>query len=84
MTRQFSDAELSALIAARDNVLYDKIPDATEKNVYGDIVMPGLRIFVKLQKEGLLDWTESDGVLSPDLFLTDEGISALQNIGKKA
>jgi hypothetical protein len=82
-----SEAEERALALAADGVLITKVPDRTEKDVFGN-PEPGLRVFAKLEKAGLLFQTEEDPIdidgepfhFTPTFEITDAGRSVLQRI----
>lgn len=68
------------------SVLISIVPDKTEKGVFGDIE-PGLSIYVKLAKRGLVVITEEDPItledgseftFTPAIEITDEGLEALK------
>lgn len=82
MTEAESNA-LRFLAAHGGSVLISAIPDKNEKDVFGGIV-PGIRVYQKLEKQGLLIITEEepeeDGFQwTPMVELTDSGKLAAKN-----
>lgn len=81
-----TEAETNALryLAERGgSVLVTAIPDKNERGLFGEIV-PGLRGYQKLERQGLLYITEEepceDGfVFTPTIDLTESGVLATKN-----
>lgn len=78
--RKFSEAEIEALRMASQSSLFKDISEKTER--CGFEIIPGIRVFQKLEKEGLLYITEEDlifeddpdfGTWTPSVELTEEG-----------
>lgn len=76
-----SEAEREALRWAHNGVLVSRIPDRTERDVFGQVTAPGRAVFRKLMKRGLLFETEEDGDWTPSLDLTKEGEALLKELG---
>lgn len=80
-------AALETLVAQGGAMLETKIPERNERGMFGDVV-PGMRIYRKLDKKGLLYFTEEEPMdlpgdplhgftFTPEVYITDEGRAAL-------
>lgn len=77
---QLSEAERVALRWASEGELVSRIPDRTERDLFGGVEAPGRVVFRKLMKLGLLFETEEDGDWTPSLGLTPEGEALLKEL----
>lgn len=80
-------AALTTLVEAGGSMLETKIPERNERNPFGD-VQPGLGVYRRLCKKGLLYFTEEEPLdlpgdpidgftFTPEVYITDEGRVAL-------
>lgn len=90
---KLSESEFRALEILQENggaVLIYQVPDKNEKDLYGWI-LPGLNVYKKLDKKGLVVITEEEPIIlddgeeftfTPMIELTDEGkeVLTLNNI----
>lgn len=76
-----SEAEREALRWAQNWVLVSRIPDRTERDLFGQVKAPGRAVFRELMKLGLLFETEEDGDWTPAVGLTEEGEALLKELG---
>lgn len=86
---KLSDAEhaaLTLLVSEGGCVLTSAIPDKNDEDVLGN-VLPGMRVYVKLDKLGLVMITEEDPIdlgdgeeftFTNEVYITDEGKAALR------
>lgn len=81
MKPQLSKNELTALFILKNeggSMLTSKIPDKNEREYWSGETIPGLQVYKKLEKKGLVLFTEEepmeDGfVFTNEVYLTDEG-----------
>lgn len=77
-------AALENLRKAGGGVLTTRIPETTERDVVFGTIEPGMAIYQKLEKKGLVFFTEEDPVDDPDsklhgfqftneIYLTEDG-----------
>ncbi len=83
-------AEIAALeMIERGSILTTAICDKTNTHhVFGN-VNPGIGVFKKLEKKGLLFFTEEDPmpdgfVFTNEVYITDQGLQALKDNQEKA
>jgi hypothetical protein len=74
---KLSNNEIEALCFAATSPLVCKIGDKATKNLFNDTI-PGIRTYQKLEKKGLLFFTEDDvddegDYFSPQIELTEAG-----------
>lgn len=77
---KLSSAEISALRNLKNRhgcILISHVPDVSEKDEFGDVI-PGMRVYERLQTKGLILITEEepeeDGfVFTPQIELLDTG-----------
>lgn len=84
-----SEAEMNALKFLNEHggsVLVTAIEDKNSKDMFGNIV-PGMKVFKKLEKQGLLHYIEEEPCESLDGFtftdsieLTEEGTAAAKKL----
>lgn len=70
-----SEAEWEALQWLRScggSVLASQVPDRNERGDFGQVV-PGMGVYRKLVKKGLVTITEEDGDFTPAIELTQQG-----------
>lgn len=80
-----TESEKAALTFLAENggsVLVTAIPDKSGKDIFGQIE-PGIRVYQKLKKQGLLIITEEEPdeegfTFTPQVELTDGGVLALK------
>lgn len=85
MTDKLSEAEILALENARKVILITDVPSRNERDVFGQN-QPGMSVYKRLEKRGLLIITEEDSILIEDeeftftssVEITDEGKEALR------
>lgn len=77
---QLSTAECNALayVSQRRSILVTNIDAKNSRDVFGDIV-PGMAVFKKLEKKGLLIFTEEDEdeegfAFTEEVYITELGI----------
>ena len=86
---KLSEAEFEGLRLIRDQyngaMLMYHVPDKNEKDLFGFII-PGIRVYKKLEEKGLVVITEEDTVVfddgtefdfTPQIEITDEGNEVL-------
>ena len=80
-------AALQTLVNEGGSMLETRIPDRNERCVFGDAV-PGVSVYRRLEKRGLLYFTEEEPLnlpgdpldgftFTPEVYITDEGRAAL-------
>jgi hypothetical protein len=78
---KLSDADYAALVFAAKSPLATEIEDVSRKDCWGTVI-PGMRTYKKLEKLGLLYFTEEDPEdefdWTPMVELTDAGKRALE------
>jgi hypothetical protein len=84
---KLSEAEYTALkylVRERGSVLTSAIPDNNDEDVFGN-VLPGMRVYTKLDKRGLVMITEEEPIIldgeeftfTNEVYITDAGRDAL-------
>ncbi|TXI24204.1 MAG: hypothetical protein E6Q67_03015 [Roseateles sp.] len=80
-------AALQALVSEGGSMLVTMISERNERTVFGDVVA-GMNVFRRLEKKGLLYFTEEEPLdlpgdpldgftYTPEVYITDEGRVAL-------
>lgn len=86
MSSTLSGTEIRALEFLSQHggsVLVTQIPDRNERDVFGDVT-PGMAVYLRLEKRGLVICTEEDPLdlpgdpldgfqFTPEVYITDEG-----------
>lgn len=85
--KKLTEMETVALTRARDGLLLSQVPDKTYRD-FLDTAVPGLPVYRKLDKAGLLIITEEDPVMfpgwdepftfTPQIDITEAGREALK------
>jgi len=85
----FTEAEEEALrrLAKDGGLLITSIPDKNERDPVFRTIEPGIRVYQKIEKQGLVVITEEEPIedldgfcFTPSVELTDEGLKAAQKL----
>lgn len=73
-----------ALMGRKRSILVTSIPDKNDTDVFGDTI-PGIAVFKKLEKKGLIFFTEedvdSDGfAFTEEAYITDLGLGMIKQL----
>jgi len=82
-------AALTTLVDAGGSILETQIPDRNDRSVFGDVI-PGMAVYRKLDKKGLVFFTEEEPLdlpgdpldgftFTPEVHITEEGRAALSS-----
>ena len=73
-----------ALMGRKRSILVTSIPDKNDTNVFGDTI-PGIAVFKKLEKKGLIFFTEEDVdsngfAFTEEVYITELGKSVAKKL----
>lgn len=75
LSKPFSEAELEALRQASQNISINSVEEKNSKDFTGTVI-PGMSVYKKLIKMGLMYFTEEEDPFTPYAELTEAGKEA--------